>query len=198
MDVLLPSAAGFADGVTAVDNRAPPAARVLMMLCHLDAELETLRINETALVRRLEQARRDARAAHEEFRAQEIHVLFVESSPRYTAPPDALRRLRGWLEGASQRCRELAARAESAMSEAERDFDLIHRRMKALLERREALDPSSDLLRIYERSAWIGVSPRIVAAERGACSRCGASATPPGRRPPAVLRMPSHPVLATG
>ena len=149
------------------------------MLCHIDAELEALRLQELALIRRLERVRQDARAACEEFRTHEAQMLFVESSSRYPAGPDTLRRLRDWLDSASQQYQELAARAESATAETDRDFELAHRRIEVLHQRRQTLEAPPDLVRIYERSAWIGVSPRILPVERGRCSGCAAPAEHP-------------------
>lgn len=177
MDSLFQSPANFADDASAIDDRAPSDARGLLVLCRLDAELDALRVEELALGRRLEHARREAHAAHQEFRAQEMQVMFVESSSRFVAPPETLRRMREWLDDASRRCRELTDLAESTTSETERAFELVQRRKDALQERRRALATPPDLLRIYESSAWIGVSPRIVAVEQAACSACGARVT---------------------
>ena len=155
----------------------PSAARTLLGLCRLDAEMEALWVEELALVRRLEHVRREAHAAHQEFREQEMRVIFVESSSCCAAPPETLRRMREWLDDASRRCRELTEIAESTTAETVRAFELVQRRKDVLRERRRALATPPDLLRIYESSAWNGVSPRIVAVEHAACSACGARAT---------------------
>ena len=177
VDTLFQSPANFADAEPAIDNRAPSAARALLRLCRLDAELDALRVEELALVRRLEHVRREAHAAHQEFREQELQVMFVESSSRFAAPPETLRRMREWLDDASRRCRELTDLAASTTAETERAFQLVQQRIGALRARRRALATPPDLLRIYESSAWIAVSPRIVAVEKAACSACGARAT---------------------
>ncbi len=177
MDNFFQSVAIFADDAPAIDDRAPSAVRGLLMLCRLDAEMDTLWVEELALVQRLEHIRREAHAADQEFREQEMQVMFVESSSRFDVPPETLRRMREWLDGASRRCRELTDLAESTTAETERAFELVQRRKDVLLECRRALATPPDLLRIYESSAWISVSPRIVAVEQASCSACGARAT---------------------
>lgn len=177
VDNFFQAAANFADDAPAIDDRAPSAARGLLMLCRLDAEMDALWVEELALVQRLEHIRREAHAADQEFREQEAQVMFVESSSRFAAPPETLCRMREWLDAASRRCRELKDLAESTTAETERAFELVQRRKDVLRERRRALATPPDLLRIYETSAWIDGSPRIVAVEQAACSACGARAT---------------------
>ena len=176
MDALPPACANFGDGAAAIDDRAPPEARVLLMLCRIDGELESLHLEELALMRRLEKVRRDARAAHEEFRAQEIQLMFVESSGRYAALPEALQRLRECLEAASQRYRDLAAFAEGEASKAASGFELVKRRVEFLNARRQGLAPAPKFAVIYETSAWFAMPPRVVAVERESCGACGAAA----------------------
>lgn len=161
-----------------LDGRAPPAARGLLILSRLDAEIEALRLQEMALVRRLEQVRRDAHAAHEEFRSQEMHVMFVESSRHYTAP-ETVCRLRAWLEIAREECRHFAAVAASEARETQKLFDRLQRRLSTLSEERRAVGIPPDLRGLYELSLSNGCSPEVVAVEGKACGSCGTKVAGP-------------------
>jgi hypothetical protein len=93
MDAFRESVGGLFEPDPALDSRAPVAARALLMLSLLDAQIERLQLDQMSLVRRIEQVRREARAAHEELRAQEMQLMFVESSSPHTTPAEAVRRM---------------------------------------------------------------------------------------------------------
>lgn len=156
-----------------VDNRAPAAARALLTLAHVDGELDGLHREEHALFRHLEKVQRDARTAYNDLRAQEIHIMFVESSPGGAASPDALRLLREQLEHARQSCRQLKEIAEAETSQAEIAVHDVRRRVRALLLTRQALAIPHSLLLIYQRSSVSGATPRVVPIEDGECGACG-------------------------
>jgi hypothetical protein len=181
MDVLLRSLNQPRESTPAIDGRAPPAALTLLTLSLLDTEIEALYLKQICLLRRLDQIGRQSRAACEELRTQEIHMTFVESFSRYTAPPDTLRRLRGWLEDASQKCATLSTLARAETEAAARVFDSIHGRVQELYARRRTMSISTELLALYEASYRGGASRAIVPVERGACGGCGAGA--PAIRP---------------
>lgn len=162
-----------------IDCRVPPAARDLLVLSRLNAEIEAVHLQEMALFRRLEQVRRDARAAHEEFRSQEIHVMFIESSRYYTAPPETLRRLREWLETASENCRRFAAVAASETRHTGETFDRLQGRLATLLAQRRTVAIPPDLRSLYEASLSNGCSPAVVAVENKACGGCRITVTGP-------------------
>jgi hypothetical protein len=176
MDLFAEPKSGAFEPAPVLDSRAPPPARALLMLCHFDAQIEKLWLEQMNLVRSIDEMKREARAAHVELRAQEIEVMFVESSSRYAAPAEAIRRMREWLDGARARCAELSTRVQSETEVTARAFDAIHRRVELLCERKRAVPVAPELLRLYEASAWGGASGRVVAVERDACGACGAAA----------------------
>jgi hypothetical protein len=173
MHVLLRSLTQHRDSTPAIDGSEPPAVRTLLTLSLLGTEIESLQLQEICLIRRLDQITRQSRAAHEELRTQEIHMAFVESSSRCTAPPDTLRRLRGWLEDASQKCARLSTLASAETETAARAFDSIHDRVQELCARRRTLSISTELLALYEASY-----------RSGACSRRSRSPIPRHRDRP--------------
>jgi predicted nucleic acid-binding Zn-ribbon protein len=161
------------------DNLAPPAARGLMIIARLDNEIEAARFQQMALVHRLERVKRETRAAHDDIRTQEMHVMFVESSPHYTTSQETLRQMRDWLETARHACLRCAAEAVSEARDTQTAFDRWDRHIELLSKRRRAVAVAPEVLRLYEASTSSRSSPRIVAFENGACGACGSALAGP-------------------
>jgi predicted nucleic acid-binding Zn-ribbon protein len=147
----------------------------LLRLAEVDARLFDLGARQTATIGRLERVRATLLDAEAELKAEEIRIVFLESSPRQMFIGDALDRLRVWYAKAQERCRTLLADVEAQTAEAERRFDLLEQETEdlKLARRRLTGEIPEAAFAIYERCLRAGRVPAAVLLDGRFCRGCG-------------------------
>lgn len=170
------AAEGFDSKESVTDMRASVAA--LLRLAEVDARLAEGWLRQAAVMRRLDSIRRRARDAHDDLRATEIQIFFLESAPRCAAVAQALERLRSRCAHAQRQCGELALEleAESAEStDSQCRFAETEAELKSLHSlRRQIMSEAFPFIRnAYDSCVRTGRLPGVVPLEGRFCKGCG-------------------------